>query len=147
MNDSAKPSAARQGGCLCGAVRYEISSDPEMTGVCYCSSCRRLSGSGHAFHALLPESALVFTGQVSTYEWTADSGGRVSSSFCPVCGSPLFGKSTAMPGVVTLRVASLDDPAPIKPQTAVYAKRLLPWDRLDPALPAFPEMPPAPAGG
>ena len=45
MNDSANSSAAPQGGCLCGAVRYEILSDPEVTGVCYCSSCRRLSGS------------------------------------------------------------------------------------------------------
>ena len=145
MNDSANPAdpnAARHGGCQCGVVRYAISADPVMTGICYCTSCRKSSGSGHAFHALLAETALSFSGKVSTYEWTADSGGRVSSCFCPICGSPLFGKASSMPGLATLRVASLDDPASITPQMAVYTKRLLPWDHLDPALPAFPEMPP-----
>jgi hypothetical protein len=147
MNTETNASLAVKGGCLCGAVRYEISTAPAMAGFCCCESCRKLSGSGHAFHALVPEEAMKISGDFRGFEWRADSGNTVTTSFCPTCGSPLFGKSSGMPGVVTFRVASLDDPAAISPQMAVYTKRLLAWDRLDPALPAFKEMPPMPEEG
>ena len=136
--------AGRTGGCLCGAVRYEATADPVMTGFCYCQSCQKLSGSGHAFHAALPEAALRLTGETRGYAWKANSGSTVTTSFCPTCGSPVFGKSSGMPGMVTIRVASLDDPSAIAPQMAVFTSRLRPWDHLDPGLPAFPEMPPMP---
>ncbi|RYD89156.1 MAG: aldehyde-activating protein, partial [Sphingomonadales bacterium] len=34
------------GGCLCGAVRYEAAGEPIVSGHCYCSDCRKASGSG-----------------------------------------------------------------------------------------------------
>ncbi|MGR9071479.1 MAG: GFA family protein [Gammaproteobacteria bacterium] len=142
MNTEKNTSADSKGGCLCGAVRYEVTATPAMTGFCYCESCRKLSGSGHAFHALVPEAAIKISGNIRGFEWVADSGNTVMTSFCPTCGSPLFGKSSGMPGMATFRVASLDDPEAISPQMAVYTKRLLKWDCLDPALSAFQEMPP-----
>ena len=33
------------GGCLCGAVRYEVSGAARHLCYCYCASCRRASGS------------------------------------------------------------------------------------------------------
>lgn len=144
MTTTTIASTARKGGCLCGAVRYEVTAAPSMAGFCYCESCRRLSGSGHAFHALVPEEALKASGTVKSFQWKADSGSTVTTSFCPTCGSPLFGKSSGMPGMVTFRAASLDDPNVLSPQMAVYAKRLLRWDHLDPAIAAFDEMPPMP---
>lgn len=132
------------GGCLCGAVRFELKVKPNIAAVCYCLSCRKLSGAGHAFHAIIPESALTVTGETRGYQWKADSGKTNTTSFCPTCGSPLFGKSDGIPGMMTLRVAALDDPTILKPQLAVFTKRLLPWDHLDPKLHAFQEMPPIP---
>jgi hypothetical protein len=67
-----------------------------------------------------------------------------TSYFCPTCGSPLFGRSPGFPGMVMIRVASLDDPSTIEPQLAVYTKRRWVWDRDLPSLPSFPEMPPPP---
>lgn len=145
MSNSTKASPVLKGGCLCGAVRYELMATPAMAGFCYCESCRKLSGSGHAFHAMVPEDTLKITGESRGFDWKADSGNTVTTSFCPTCGSPLFGKSSGMPGMVTVRAASLDDPSAVSPQMAVYTKRLLNWDHLDPTLPAFPEMPPMPS--
>lgn len=142
MDDPTQTAPSLAGACLCRAVRYEVNVSPVMTGICYCTSCRKLSGAGHAFHALFPEAAVKVEGDVRDYRWMADSGHQVTTSFCPICGSPLFGRSSGMPGTLTLRVASLDDPAAIEPQMAIYADRLLPWDHLDPALTAFPAMPP-----
>lgn len=147
MNTERNASIYIKGGCLCGAIRYEVTAAPAMAGFCCCESCRKLSGSGHAFHALIPEAALKVSGNVRGFEWKADSGNTVTTSFCPTCGSPLFGKSSGMPGMVTFRAASLDTPEAVSPQMAVYTKRLLAWDHLDPTLPAFQEMPPMPKEG
>lgn len=147
MSASTKASPALKGGCLCGSVRYELTASPAMAGFCYCESCRKLSGSGHAFHAMVPEDAVKISGETRSFDWKADSGNTVTSSFCPTCGSPVYAKSSGMPGMVTVRVAGLDDPGVISPQMAVYTKRVLNWDHLDPALPAFAEMPPMPSAG
>lgn len=144
MGGSASAATSHKGGCLCGAVRYEVTADPVMAGFCHCFSCRKLRGAGHAFHAMVPEESLKVTGETRGFAWKADSGNTVTTSFCPQCGSPLFGKSSGFPGTVTFRVASLDEPSAMAPQMAVYTKRLLGWDHLDPSLPAFPAMPPMP---
>lgn len=144
MSKSGSDSSVMEGGCLCGAVRYELTASPAMSGLCCCESCRKLSGSGHAFHAMVQQDALKIRGEVRGYTWQADSGNMITTSFCPTCGSPLFGKSAGMPGVINFRVASLDDPNKVSPQMALYTKRQLRWDRLDPALPTFAGMPPMP---
>ncbi len=131
------------GRCLCGAVHFEIGAEPMMAGFCCCLSCQKLSGAGHAFHAMVPETGFQISGETRGYEWKADSGNVVTTSFCPVCGTPVSGRSSGFPGMVTFRVAALDDPSVFAPQMAVFAKRLQPWDLLGPALPRFPEMPPA----
>lgn len=34
------------GGCLCGAVRYQVEGEPLYAGFCYCVDCRKASGAG-----------------------------------------------------------------------------------------------------
>ena len=45
-----------QGGCLCGAVRYEVSGDPAFVGHCHCEHCRKATASGHSTIAAYPEA-------------------------------------------------------------------------------------------
>ncbi len=131
------------GRCLCGAVKIEVGGQPVMAGFCCCLSCQKLSGAGHAFHAMVPEAAFRVTGETRGFGWKADSGNTVTTSFCPTCGAPVFGRSSGYPGMVTFRVTALDEPGQLAPQMAVFAKRLQSWDVLAPDLPRFPEMPPA----
>ena len=135
-----------KGSCLCGAVRYELTAEPAMAGFCHCLNCQKLSGSGHAFHTMAPRDAFSISGPLKGYSWTADSGNTVTTYFCTVCGSPIYGESAGFPGMITLRAASLDDPSTAKPQMSVFAKRVQPWDHVEPSLPSFPAMPPAPGG-
>ncbi len=37
-----------QGGCVCGAVRYECSGEPIATFNCHCRDCQHLSGGAYA---------------------------------------------------------------------------------------------------
>jgi hypothetical protein len=134
--------SVRAGGCLCGSVRYEMHGDPKMNVICHCLTCQKLSGAGHAFHMLVPEAGFSVSGTPKGFDSIADSGNRVTSSFCPQCGSQLFSRTSGFPGMLAVRVASLDEPLALTPQMAVYTKRLQPWDHVEPAVPSFPAMPP-----
>lgn len=68
----------RNGGCLCGAVRFSVKGAPLRVGLCHCHDCRRTSGSAFNFFGVWPRSAYLGTGELSTFE------GR---SFCQICGS------------------------------------------------------------
>ena len=70
-----------QGGCLCGAVRIDISAAPYRVGICHCLDCRKRQGSAFHFFAVFPAEAVTVTGEMRTYE---------TRHFCPTCGSPLF---------------------------------------------------------
>ena len=49
------------GGCLCGAVRYEASEAPQSAGYCHCGMCQRSSGSVVTASATFPKAAFRFT--------------------------------------------------------------------------------------
>ena len=130
-----------QGGCLCGAVTYETSAEPQIVGHCHCVDCRKSSGTGHGTHVGLPEAALTLNGDVKFYDRPADSGNIVSRGFCANCGSAILSRNSAMAGMAFLRASSLDDPDAVAPQMIVYASRAPAWDKMDPDLPSFSEMP------
>ncbi len=130
------------GGCLCGAVRYESTSEPTVAGHCHCVDCRKTSGSGHCSHIGLPDAALRVIGEVKFYDAPTDSGNTVSRGFCPTCGSAIYSTNSGMPGMAFVRASSLDDPEVFQPQMVVYAHRAPSWDHMDPALPSFEGMPP-----
>lgn len=132
-----------EGGCLCGSVRFRIEGEPMMSGRCCCQACQKLSGAGNTENIAFAQNDIAVSGQIADYNWTADSGGTVTTSFCPNCGSPLFGKSTTMPGMTMVRAGGLDDPGIYAPQMMVYAKRRHAWVLHDERLPAFETMPPS----
>ncbi|WP_457312475.1 GFA family protein [Sphingomonas sp. UYAg733] len=50
-------SEAYIGGCACGAIRYEIPSDPLVMADCQCRDCQRKSGTGHGSYLTFPGAA------------------------------------------------------------------------------------------
>lgn len=130
-----------QGGCLCGAVRYE-GSDPKGGGHCHCIDCRKSSGTGHCSHMFVAEGNFQVTGDVKFFKAPSDAGNKVSRGFCPTCGSPIYSTNSMMQGMIVVRASSLDDPEIFTPKLTVYTSRAASWDPIDPALPGFEEMPP-----
>ncbi|MBS3649125.1 GFA family protein [Pseudaminobacter sp. 19-2017] len=106
----------RRGGCLCGAVRYEVEGEPLRVGLCHCADCRKESGSSFVTFAVWPTSSFRSTGDLKTFD------GR---GFCSECGSRLFN-----PGAkeTEIRVGSLDDaPAGLKPEYEIWVIRRETW--------------------
>ena len=119
--------ANRAGGCLCGAVRYELTSEPSMTAVCHCTHCQRQSGGVFSTNLVVPEKDYVQRGATKVYADTGDSGQPVYRHFCADCGSPIVSKVAAMPGVVMVKAGTLDDMSGLAPAVEVYTDHAAAW--------------------
>src|SRR5271166_6099264 len=99
------------GGCLCGAVRFEIEADAPL-GVrqCWCRVCQYLGAGSATVNAIFPKEALTVSGPLAEYLSQADSGSTMRRRFCPECGTALFSESERRPHLVVVRVGALEDP-------------------------------------
>jgi hypothetical protein len=130
------------GGCLCGAMRYECSDQPAMSALCYCTDCQHATGGAFSAGFMIPkESFKLLKGQLKSYEVTADSGNKVSRGFCSTCGSPVMNQFTAMPALVEVAAGSLDDAAGFKPAISIFASSAPHWAPLRTDIPKYPKMP------
>ena len=118
-----------RGGCHCGAVRYEVRGDPVHVALCHCADCRRASGAPMvAWAAFRSGDFACLAGQATTRK----SSGASMRSFCADCGTGLwFVNEEALPGLVDVQSATLDDPGALVPQRIVA--RVPTGDGADPA--------------
>jgi hypothetical protein len=75
------------GGCLCGAVRYEVTGSLRPVVLCHCTQCRR--STGHFMAATAARHRDFRLGSATELRWyvSSDSARR---GFCGRCGSTLF---------------------------------------------------------
>jgi hypothetical protein len=122
----------QSGGCLCGAVRYEVAEPPLVAYTCHCTACQRITGSAFSSAIVVPAEACRFAGaEPRPLRRTADSG-RVSTRWvCPGCGVWLCGgprPGTAPPGApVALRAGTLDDTSWLRPTVHFWTRSAQPW--------------------
>ncbi len=136
------------GRCACGAVRYEAAAQPGMGLHCHCRDCQRATGSGHSSMALFPRAAFTLHGELEYHTVKTDSGHSARRGWCRACGSPMVAEPGAVPHLIGVFAASLDDLSVFAPRAVLYRKRAAAWDLMDLALPAFEAMmPPPPEAG
>jgi len=123
-----------EGGCSCGAIRYQSDDKPEFQIICQCRQCQKLTGTGHAPSIAFRADTFKLTGELKFFHATSDDGNTVSHGFCPTCGNPILNKPTMAPDKVFILVGSLDDPASFKPEFVVYSSSGHAWDTVDPEL-------------
>jgi hypothetical protein len=90
---------------------------------------------------MFPADKILVRGDVSEFRLESEAGSVVTRTFCPKCGSPLFGQNTRMAGFMTVSAGTLDDPNSITPQVAVFARTRRDWDMMNGALPTFDDQP------
>ncbi len=128
------------GGCACGAIRYECSSDPLFVFICRCVSCRHATGSAFATNVWFPETSVTFTkGVPKEYIREASSGQPARHGFCENCGSPIGVRADAFAGIRGFSVGSFDEPSAFKPSANVWLKHRLPWDGPNRDIPGYDE--------
>jgi len=130
------------GGCACGAIRYTTPHAPVFQNHCQCRDCQRRSGTGHgSWLTFAARADMEIRGEAAHWELAGDSGNLKIHAFCPVCGTPVYLRFAAMPDLISVPAASLDEPGRFEPQVLTYGIRGLHWDRIDPLLQAFERMP------
>lgn len=134
--------SATTGGCVCGAVRFEVEGEPLFSSNCHCRECQRASGGAYVPWMGFPRRAVSVVGNVKYFERMADSGTSEREGFCPDCGVRIVAYADALEGIVLVRAGCLDDPSRYRPQIDIYSSSAQPWDLMDPNLPKFPKMPP-----
>lgn len=131
-----------KGGCACGALRYEIAGEPVFQNHCQCFHCQKVSGTGHgSYLSFMERSDAKITGKATEWSVAADSGNDKAYAFCPTCGSPVYITFSAMPDLIAIAAASLDDPGQFRPEALTYSIRGHAWDSIDPELQHFERMP------
>lgn len=80
-------SESHKGGCLCGAVRYDVTGKLSPVWSCHCSQCRKTSGHLYATTDTRTENLLITDN--GGLKWFKSSN-WAQRGFCQVCGSSLF---------------------------------------------------------
>ena len=123
------------GGCLCGAIRYEIRSSPRFTALCHCRMCQQWSGSAMLGTAAFDRDTVVFTAGTPQVHWSSSVCER---GFCGTCGSSLFTRYSsggAFDSVIFMGLGTLDDPEAAPPDIHYGAEGELSWMHRDDGLP------------
>lgn len=77
-----------RGTCLCGTVAFDVSVPIKKLYQCYCSLCRKQSGSASNTATFVRSQDLKWiSGRECISKWARTTG--FSSHFCSTCGSPV----------------------------------------------------------
>lgn len=128
--------ADADGGCLCGAVRYRVSSgDVVESAYCHCRTCQKQSGAPVvAWFAVPPARVRVLSGAPAAYRASA----RAAREFCSKCGTYLFFREDDPAASLSINTATLDAPALVPPQFHIYHASRIAWFETADALPRRP---------
>ena len=121
------PQSPLQGGCLCGAVRFEITAPFLSAGYCHCTHCQRRTGTGSSANARVAQEAFELLQGAELLRSFTPPQGR-PKLFCVDCGSALFSGDPVADAEVAVRLGALDRDPGIRPQYRQFMRSAVPWE-------------------
>ena len=126
----------RDGGCLCGAVRYAVSGPLREILVCHCVECRRWAG--RAWTATAARLADLEVAEAGALTWLPSprSEHGAERGFCRRCGGSLFWR---VPGWDRLSISAgtLDDASGLRVAAHIWVEGGAEWERPPEGVRAF----------
>lgn len=115
------------GGCLCGAVAFEVRLPFERFVNCHCSRCRKATGGAHAANAVVRPDAFGWVrGADDVARYDLPSARSFATAFCRVCGSPLP-HATRSGREVIVPCGALDGDPGERPSAHAHWASRAPW--------------------
>ena len=114
------------GGCLCGAVRFEVTPPTKWCAHCHCTLCRRAHGAAFVtWFGVERDRFAVLSGEehIAWYQSTPTA----RRGFCRRCGSTMFFEGERWPGEIHIALASMDGPIDRSPKAHVFFDRHVAW--------------------
>ena len=126
------------GGCLCGAVRYEVNDELRDVVVCHCVECRRYHGTSGAYTAVARDG-LALEDPQERLRWFPgpNSATRGERGFCATCGSSLFWHSPDRP-TISIAAGTLDGVTGLRTISHIWDMQRADWEAADDGLPRAP---------
>lgn len=121
------PQAPLRGGCLCGAVRFELTAPFLSAGYCHCTHCQRRTGTGSSVNGRVPQHGFALLAGEQELASFQPPGG-VPKLFCSRCGSALFSGDPLHDEQVAVRLGALDRDPGIRPSYRQFLASAAPWD-------------------
>jgi hypothetical protein len=116
------------GGCLCGAIRFELDERPTLAGYCHCTRCQRRTGTASSAQARIDASSFTLVrGEESLGAWRHPDGG-FEKCFCRICGSHLFSRDPDGSGQMSIRMSAFDEDPGVRPQWRTFVAYAAPWE-------------------
>ncbi len=114
-----------EGGCMCGAVRYEADGEPLQVGHCHCHSCRSHTGAPVVTFVVFEHNQVKFTkGDRKIY----NSSPGVGRGFCDQCGTPLTWEGEAWGrSIIEFHISTLDNPNAFVPTIHWFHSERIDW--------------------
>lgn len=113
-------SLERDGGCLCGAVRFRALLTGTNFGICHCPMCRKWTGSA-LLGITVPAENVAWTG--ADHIATRQSSAWGERAWCRDCGSPMWFRVTVegpYAGNVELPLGAFDDAGVLTMTNEIY---------------------------
>lgn len=134
-----------EGGCYCGAVRYQAEGEPILKGQCHCRECQYITGGSPNVVMAMPEAGFSFTkGSPKAFK-RSDLENPVTREFCPNCGTHLLTRAPALPGGVLIKVGTMDDPSIFGgPNLVIYTAEKQAFHHVPEGVPSFERAPEGP---
>lgn len=127
-----------QGRCLCGGIRYEISGGIQNIVCCHCSECRKAQGSAFATNGVVAEADFkILSGEQLLTCYEPSPG--YAKFFCSRCGSPIISKNEQKPGVVRVRIGTIESDIAERPTAHIFVGSKANWEEIGDGVPQFDE--------
>jgi hypothetical protein len=142
--DPPSPERPLQGGCLCGAVRYEITAPFLSAGYCHCTRCQRRTGTGSSANGRVPQSGFSLLQGADRLKAYSPPEGGARKLFCTECGSAVFSGDPLADEEVAVRLGGLDGDPGIRPEYRMFTDFAATWEPLpEDGLPLYPGLRPS----
>ncbi|HWF55484.1 MAG TPA: GFA family protein [Solirubrobacteraceae bacterium] len=119
------------GGCLCGAVRFELSSPARAASYCHCTRCQRRTGTGSSANATVDGNAFRITqGTEVLKAWRHPDGG-FEKLFCVECGGHICSRDPDDHAQMAIRMGAFDGdsiPPTLRPSYRQFVAYAAPWE-------------------
>ena len=130
------------GRCYCGDLKFQFDDPIHSQLLCHCRECRYLSGGEPNASIVISEDMFRFTKGAPKIFARSDLDKPRIRYFCGNCGTHICVKSPPRPGMLVLKIGTLDDHSWFDPQSAIFCMDQQPFHVIPEGVPSFEKTPP-----